>query len=157
MSRLASLLKPQLHSQSHQPSQPIRHLYSITKVNSNSSNNSSCYLNSGSQLTSNSHLNSNKHIINKPHIHSNLSRSFASSTIPKLKITPTGAALGATIEGLAFEAEGTEEPQVHHQQVDILREALLNYGVLIFHGLKLDEEHLLGFTSVFGEPQEHKR
>jgi taurine dioxygenase len=61
-----------------------------------------------------------------------------------MQIIPTGAVLGAEIEGVDLRA-------VTPQQFDAIHQAWLDHSVLLFRGQQLSPEALIGFSRLFGD------
>jgi taurine dioxygenase len=61
-----------------------------------------------------------------------------------IKVTPTGAAVGAKVEGVDLHAG------VNGQQLEAIVEALGRFGMLYFPGQNLDDESLMAFSRLFG-------
>lgn len=65
-------------------------------------------------------------------------------TVLNMKVIPSGAAIGARIEGVDL-AEGVDEAQF-----EAIVQVLAQYGVICFSGQKLDDESLKRFSYLFG-------
>src|SRR5229473_152429 len=63
----------------------------------------------------------------------------------KVEVRPTGAALGADIEGVDLAREFSAET------VDAIKQAWADHLVLRFRGQRLDDEQLMRFSAHFGE------
>ncbi len=71
--------------------------------------------------------------------------------MPELEIIPTGAALGAEVRDLDLSTD------LLPHAVEILKNAFLEYSVLIFRGQQLTQPEQVRFTNNFGKPVPHVR
>lgn len=72
----------------------------------------------------------------------------APNTPGALRIVPTGAALGAEVQGVDFSRPVPEEVK------DALRQAWADHLVLLFRGQRIDDHQLLAAAGIFGPPHE---
>jgi len=72
----------------------------------------------------------------------------STNTLAALKIVPTGAALGAEIQGIDFALPVPEDVRA------ALREAWADHLVLLLRDQCLDDDHLLAAAGIFGPPHE---
>lgn len=70
------------------------------------------------------------------------------NTLAALRVIPTGAALGAEIQGVDFSLPVPEEVRA------ALRKAWADRLVLLFRDQRIDDEHLLAASGIFGPPHE---
>lgn len=70
------------------------------------------------------------------------------NTLAALRVVPTGAALGARIEGVDFSLPLPEEVK------EALRRAWAEHLVLLWRGQRLSDEQLLEASGIFGPPHE---
>jgi taurine dioxygenase len=70
------------------------------------------------------------------------------NTLAALRVVPTGAALGARIEGVDFSLPLPEEVK------EALRRAWAEHLVLLWRGQRLSDEQLLEASAIFGPPHE---
>lgn len=70
------------------------------------------------------------------------------NTLAGLRIIPTGAALGAEIQGVDFSAPVPDEVK------DRLRQAWADHLVLLWRGQSINDDQLLAASGIFGPPHE---
>jgi alpha-ketoglutarate-dependent taurine dioxygenase len=79
-----------------------------------------------------------------------VSRSHAArvNSLAALRVLPTGAALGAEIEGVDFSLPVAEDIQA------ALRKAWADHMVLLIRGQRLTDDQLLATSAIFGPPHD---
>src|SRR5688572_16164418 len=70
------------------------------------------------------------------------------NTLALLRVIPTGAALGAEIQGIDFSAPVTEEVR------EALRKAWADHLVLLFRGQSITDHQLIDAAGIFGPPHD---
>ncbi|VTU17448.1 TauD/TfdA dioxygenase family protein [Variovorax sp. PBL-E5] len=71
-------------------------------------------------------------------------RDGATAATSAIRVTPTGAAVGARVEGVDLRAG------VNPEQLHTIVDALGRFGMLYFPGQDLDDESLMAFSRLFG-------
>ena len=72
----------------------------------------------------------------------------ATNTLASLRVVPSGRPLAAEIQGVDFSLAVPEDVKA------ALRKAWADHMVLLFRGQRLDDDHLLAASGVFGPPHD---
>ena len=70
------------------------------------------------------------------------------NTLAAFRVVPTGAALGAEVQGVDFSLPVSDEVK------DALRKAWADHLVLLFRGQDINDEQLIGAAGIFGPPHD---
>ncbi len=75
-------------------------------------------------------------------------RSHAANTLATLKIVPTGAAVGAEIQGMDLSLPIPDDVK------EVLRQAWAKHMVIVWRDQKINDDQLMALSGIFGPPHE---